>query len=32
LIFIKDGAEVARVVRPGASAVVDEAAAKIDSI
>jgi thioredoxin 1 len=30
LIFIKDGAEVARVVRPGASAVVDEAAAKID--
>ena len=31
LIFIKDGAEVARVVRPGSANVVSEAAAKIDS-
>ena len=30
LIFMKDGAEVARVVRPGSAAVVSEAAAKID--
>ena len=31
LIFMKDGAEVARVVRPGSAAVVSEAAAKINS-
>jgi thioredoxin 1 len=30
LIFMKDGAEVARVVRPGSAAVVSEAAAKVD--
>lgn len=30
LIFMKDGAEVARVVRPGSAAVVSEAAARID--
>lgn len=29
LIFMKDGTEVARVVRPGSAAVVSEAAAKI---
>ena len=29
LIFMKDGAEVARVVRPGSADVVSEAAAKI---
>jgi len=29
LIFMKDGVEVARVVRPGSAAVVSEAAAKI---
>ena len=29
LIFMKDGAEVARVVRPGSAAAVSEAAAKI---
>ena len=29
LIFMKDGAEVARVVRPGSAAVVSEAAAKV---
>ena len=32
LIFMKDGAEVARVVRPGSADVISEAAAKIDSI
>jgi thioredoxin 1 len=32
LIFMKDGAEVARVVRPDSAAVVSEAAAKIDPI
>jgi thioredoxin 1 len=31
LIFMKDGAEVARVVRPGSADVVSEAAAKIAS-
>jgi thioredoxin 1 len=31
LIFMKDGAEVARVVRPGSAAVVSEAAARIDN-
>lgn len=30
LIFMKDGAEVARVVRPGSAAVVSQAAAQID--
>jgi thioredoxin 1 len=29
LIFMKDGAEVARVVRPGSAAAVSEAAAKV---
>jgi thioredoxin 1 len=29
LIFMKDGAEVARVVRPGSAAVVSEATAKV---
>jgi thioredoxin 1 len=29
LIFMKDGAEVARVVRPGSAAAISEAAAKI---
>jgi thioredoxin 1 len=31
LIFLKDGAEVARVVRPGSEKVVADAAAQIDS-
>jgi thioredoxin 1 len=31
LIFMKDGAEVARIVRPGSADVVSEAAAKITS-
>jgi thioredoxin 1 len=31
LIFMKDGAEVARVVRPGSAQAVSEAASQIDS-
>ncbi len=31
LIFMKDGAEVARVVRPGSADVISEAAAKVAS-